>query len=90
MAYLLCALLIQAGVLDLTGVGGLKEVINSLGVNAVVALLLAAAGIRMVGQGAGLENWWTWLVLVIVSLPVVAFVWFVSYATLGGAMGSPF
>ena len=32
---------------------------------------------------------WASLALLVIALPLLAFAWFISYATLGGALGNP-
>ena len=90
IAYLICAFLVGRGILDLEQMEGFRAVINSLTLNASVAFLLILLGIRVMGNALGLRSAVAWLVFVVFAIPVFGFMWFVSYASLGGAMGSPF
>jgi hypothetical protein len=90
ITYLVCAFLVSRGYLDLERLGGLRDLLNSLSLNASVASLLALLGLWMVGRAAGIRRPWVWLTLLFVGVAVVAFLWFVTYVTLGAAMGSPF
>lgn len=42
------------------------------------------------GWSAGVRAAFTWLVLIIVTVPVLAVILFVSMLVFGGAIGSPF
>ncbi len=52
--------------------------------------LLGPVGIVIAGRSAGVRGVLGWLALLIVALPVFAFVWFLCVATLGGTLGNPF
>ena len=52
--------------------------------------LLGPIGIVIAGWSAGVRGAPAWLALIIVAVPVFAFVWFVCVASLGGALGNPF
>jgi cytochrome b561 len=88
--YVLVAQLLSSGVLQLTRSGFPYDVLNSLAFNALAQSVLAMVGIVVVGRAARLESTWAWIGLYLVALPVLAFGWFLTYATLGGAMGNPF
>lgn len=90
VAYLALAFLVQSGAVDPERMGGFKEVINSLGLNAFAEVILALIGISTAGQAVRLTSPWAWLLLYVVAVPLVGFVWFLCYATLGGTLGSPF
>ena len=90
IVYSVFALLLSSGIVPLTRTGFPYEVLNSLGFNAAAEFVLAMVGIATVGRAARLETTWAWLGLYLIALPVLAFVWFLSYATLGGALGNPF
>lgn len=54
------------------------------------SLLLGPIGIVIAGRSVGARGVLAWLVLLIVTLPVFAAVWFACMATLGSALGNPF
>lgn len=89
LAYWALAKLIDSGSMTAPA-GSFNDVLKSLGLNASLELVLGSLGIWIVGRGAGFQSPWAWLALILIAVPVLAFVWFLSYATLGGAMGSPF
>ncbi len=65
----------------------------SMGALTAIALsevLLGPIGIVIAGRSAGVRGVIAWLALIIVAVPVLAFVWFVCVATLSGALGDPF
>jgi hypothetical protein len=90
MAYTVAALMISAGIVAASRTGLFFELTMSLSLNALVGFLLALAGIAVTGSAARLRSGWAWLALAVIALPLIAFAWFLSYATLGGALGSPF
>jgi hypothetical protein len=90
LAYLLLAFLVQSGAVDPDRMGGFKEGVTSLTFNVFAEIILLAIGLATAGRAARLSSPWAWLLLYVVSIPLVGFVWFVCYATLGGALGSPF
>jgi hypothetical protein len=90
ISYAVFALLLTNGIVQFTREGLLNELISSLSLNAAAGFVLALLGIVIAGRAARLQSLWAWLGLMIIGLPVLAFVWFITYATLGGAMGSPF
>jgi hypothetical protein len=89
IAYLVLAKLIESGTVA-APTGSFNDVLKDLQLNAGIGLILALLGIRAIGRGAGLRSPWAWLALIVIALPVIAFVWFMGYAILGGATGSPF
>lgn len=89
LLYLVLAYLFGSGLVP-EPTGPVDEALSSLGLNATIGSVLALLGLSMIGRGANLRSAWAWIVLVVLGLPVIAFVWFLSYATLGGATGSPF
>ena len=65
----------------------------SMGALTAIALsevLLGPVGIVIAGRSAGVRGAIAWLAVIIVAVPVLAFVWFVCVATLSGALGDPF
>ncbi|MEO8230247.1 MAG: hypothetical protein ABI628_10865 [Chloroflexota bacterium] len=90
IVYLVVAQLVSSGILPFTRTGLFYEVFNSLGFNAAAGFVLAMVGIVTAGRAARLESPWAWLTLLVIALPLLAFAWFISYATLGGALGNPF
>jgi hypothetical protein len=88
--YAAIALLLSSGIVRFERTGVFFELLNSLTFNALAAFVLALLGIVMMFSAARIRSGLVILVLFAIALPVVAFVWFLSYATLGGAMGSPF
>lgn len=87
--YLIMAYLIASRVVPEPG-GPINDALKSLGLNATVGFVLALLGLSMIGQGAALRSAWAWIALAVLGLPAIAFIWFLSYATLGSATGSPF
>ncbi len=53
-------------------------------------LILGPVGIVVAGWSAGLRGWGPWLALLVVSLPLYAYFWFVSAVRFSGTMGNPF
>jgi hypothetical protein len=89
ITHLALAKFIENGILA-PPTGALNDVLKDLGLNAAVGFVLVLFGIRTIGRGARLQSPWAWLALIVIALPVLAFVWFMGYAILGGATGSPF
>jgi hypothetical protein len=87
--YFLAAALIWHGVADLDEMADVRSAINSLSLNAAAGLFFAVVGLVMIQRAADLGTAAS-LTLFVIGLPVVAVLWFLSYATLGGALGSPF
>ncbi|HEX5824850.1 MAG TPA: hypothetical protein VFY18_10370, partial [Candidatus Limnocylindrales bacterium] len=90
IVYSVTALLLSSQIVPVTRTGFLFELVNSLTLNAIAELVLAVTGIAIVGSAARIQNGLAMLALFTSALPVVAVLWFLSYATLGGALGSPF
>jgi hypothetical protein len=89
LAYLVLAYLIGSGMVA-APTGAVNDALKSLGLNATAGFVLAALGLSTIGRGAGIRNVWAWTALAVIGLPLIAVAWFFSYATLGGATGSPF
>ncbi len=87
--YLVGAVLIWNGIVDPDRMGDVKATINSLTLNATAGLALAVAGLAIIVKAAGLGTR-AGLSLFLLGLPAIAMLWFLSYANLGGALGSPF
>lgn len=90
ISYTVFALLLSNGIVQFTREGQLNELISSLVLNAAAGFVLALLGLVIAGRAARLRSGWAWLGLIVIGVPVLALVWFITYATLGGAMGSPF
>src|SRR3954466_12281458 len=90
IAYSAYALLLSSGIVPVTRTGFVSALLSSLTLNVLAELVLGATGVAIVGWAARIQNGWALLAMWIVALPLLAIVWFLSYATLGGAMGSPF
>lgn len=88
ISYLVLAVLVENGIAPYDQTHAL---LNPLGLLGWISLfLLGPVGIVIAGRSAGLRGVIAWLALIIVAIPVVAFVWFVCVATLSGALGNPF
>jgi hypothetical protein len=57
---------------------------------ALLEIILGPLGIAVAGQSARLRSVLAWYVLVAVAVPVLAVVWFIGTAYLGGLAGEPF
>ena len=57
---------------------------------ALSEIVLGPIGVAIAGRGAGVRGPIAWLVLFVVSMPVLLFVWFYSVAMVSGALGAPF
>jgi hypothetical protein len=67
-----------------------RALLGALGLLGWISLLvLGPIGIVIAGRSAGVRGV-AWLGLIVVAVPVFAFVWFVCVATLSGALGNPF
>jgi hypothetical protein len=64
--------------------------IQTLQALAPLELLLGPVGILVFGLSAGLRNLISWLALILIAVPLLAFAWFVAVASLGGLAGEPF
>jgi hypothetical protein len=56
----------------------------------LLALILAPVGIVVIGWALRLRGFLPWLGLVLWGIPVLAVVWFVGAAWIGGLAGEPF
>jgi hypothetical protein len=88
--YSVIALLVSSGIIRFERTGIIFDLLNSLTFNALTEFVLALSGIAIIVSAARIQNGLAILALIAIALPAVGFVWFLSYATLGGAMGSPF
>jgi hypothetical protein len=52
-------------------------------------LILGPLGVFIVGRSAGLHGATRWLVLVVVTVPLLAIVWLLGLLTMFGAVGKP-
>jgi hypothetical protein len=88
ISYLVLAVLVENGIAPYDQTHAL---LNPLGLLGWISLfLLGPVGIVIAGRSAGLRGVIAWLALIIVAIPVFAFVWFACVATLSGALGNPF
>lgn len=88
--YSLLAVLVGNGDLSIDRGSGGFTLLNNLGVQAFAQVVLTVVGLGLAGRGAGISRPLTWLALFVVGFPVIALIWFMAYASFGGAMGSPF
>ena len=63
--------------------------VQTLQWTAVLEIFLGPAGIAVAGWSASVHGLW-WLVLGLIAVPVLAVVWFIGVAYLGGLAGEPF
>jgi hypothetical protein len=77
----------QQGIVRLEPNGPFVQTLQS---GSSVQLLLGPIGVAIVGIGARLRSWAPWVLLVVVAVPVLAVLWFVGAAWLGGLAGEPF
>ncbi len=87
ISYWVLALLVENGIAPYDQTHSL---LNLLGLISLSEVLLGPIGILIAGRGAGLRGAIAWLALIIVGVPVLAFIWFLCVATLSGALGNPF
>jgi hypothetical protein len=64
--------------------------VRALQLGSFLELLVAPAGVVLIGIGTRLSKPWQWILLTIVALPVLLVLWFVGAAWLGGLAGEPF
>ena len=88
ISYWVLALLVENGIAPYDQTHALFDLIGLLGW--ISLFLLGPIGIVIAGRSAGVRGALAWLALLIVAIPVLAFVWFVCVATLSGALGNPF
>ncbi len=84
---LVVAFLWDRGMLPLEPNGAFVQTLQA---TAPWELILGPVGIVVAGRSAGLRGFLAWLGLIVVGVPVLAFVWFVGVAYLGGLAGEPF
>ena len=65
-------------------------VIGALQATPLWEVFLGPIGIVVAGRSAGIRNPLTWFALFVVAVPVLAVVWFVGVASVGGLAGEPF
>jgi hypothetical protein len=88
ISYWVLALLVENGIAPYDQTHALFGLFGLLGW--ISLFLLGPVGMVIAGRGAGLRGAFAWLAVIIVGVPVFAFIWFVCVATLGGALGNPF
>jgi hypothetical protein len=89
VSYWVTALLVEHGITPYDEMHALYD--GPLGLLGWISLfLLGPIGIVIAGRSAGVRGVLAWLALIIVAVPVFAFVWLMGVATLGGALGNPF
>jgi Transposase len=88
ISYWVLALLVENGIAPYDQTHALFDLLGLLGW--ISLFLLGPIGIVIAGRSAGVRGALAWLALLIVAIPVLAFVWFVCVATLSGALGNPF
>ncbi len=87
LSTLLFASLILNGIVHVNREGSFMQTLTTI---ELTEIFLGPIGIVVAGTSAGLRGAVAWLALIIVAVPVLAFVWFLCAATLSGALGSPF
>ena len=87
ISFLVIAKLVEIGLAPQDQVHATMGALTAIALSEV---LLGPIGIVIAGRSAGARSVIAWLAVMIVSVPVVAFVWFVGVATLSGALGDPF
>ena len=87
IACLVLALVVQLGIVPQDQ---MHELLNPVFELSMVEIILAPVGIAIVGISAGLRGPIAWLGLIIVAVPLLAFIWFYCVATFSGALGDPF
>jgi hypothetical protein len=80
------AALWSSGVIDPDPNGALVETLSSL---LFPSLLFSPIGLVLIASGAGLRRALAWAAMFLLGLPLVAVVWFVAAAWLGGLAGQP-
>jgi hypothetical protein len=68
----------------------MHSLLNLFGWISLSEILLAPIGIVIAGRSASVRGALAWVALIIWAVPVLAFVWFLSVATLSGSLGNPF
>ena len=87
ISYWVLASLVENGIAPYDQTHSLFDLLGLLGW--ISLFLLGPIGIVIAGRSAGVRGALAWLALLI-AVPVLAFVWFVCVATLGGTLGNPF
>jgi hypothetical protein len=90
IVYSIGAILVSSGVVSATRTGFIFELFNSLSLNAAAAVVLALVGLAILGSSARIQSGLVMGALMAVGFPLVAVLWFLAYASLSGALGSPF
>ena len=80
-------LLLQAGVIHYVRGEYTMERLTTI---ALTEGFLGPVGIVIAGRSAGFRHPVAWLALLVVTVPLLAVMWFLCVATLSGALGSPF
>jgi len=65
-------------------------VIGALQATALLEVLLGPIGIVVAGRAAGIQSRLAWFNLFVVGIPVLAWLWFIGVASVGGLAGEPF
>jgi hypothetical protein len=81
------AALWSAGWIDPDPNRGLVPALQAI---AMPSLLFSPVGLVLLARGAGVRGVLGWTAVLVVGLPALALVWFVSVASLGGLAGEPF
>ena len=87
MASATVAALWSSGWIDPDSNGGIVAALQSVG---LPSLALAPIGLCLAVWGAGVRSVLAWTASLLWGLPLLAVVWFVSIAWLGGFAGEPF
>ncbi len=87
ISYWVVAVLLENGIALVVPTSSTSETLTGIALSEV---FLGPIGILIVGWSAGIRGAIAWLALIIIAVPVLAFVWFLCVATLSGALGSPF
>jgi hypothetical protein len=77
----------SGGVIDPHPDGAVVQTLQSV---AIPGLVLSPIGLLLVAWGAGVRSRLAWAAVLLWGLPVLAVMWFVSIAWLGGLAGEPF
>jgi hypothetical protein len=86
LSFRIYAHFLENGILPVEREGSTMGTLTSI---ALTELLLGPLGIAMAGWAARLRRTSAWVLLFLVSVPVLAVIWFICVATLSGALGSP-
>jgi hypothetical protein len=81
-------LLLENGVI---GADETRPILSIFGPLVWISLLvLGPVGIAVIGWSLGIRRWFAWLSWLLASTPPFLIAWFLSAATLSGALGNPF